>query len=65
MSVAFWSVEVKAGASIAVEIPEGYVLNLQNAALQSSDKGAAVIKANTTNIEGDQIDAVLCTLRGG
>ena len=63
MSVAFWSVELKSGKPVEVQPPEGYVLNLQLAALAGEGKGQAVVKVETVAIEGDPINAVLCTLR--
>ena len=68
MSVAFWSAEIKAGKPAEVQPPEGYVLNIQNAALavDSADaKGSLVLKAQTVSIEGDKLNAVLGTLRTG
>lgn len=64
MSVAFWSCELKAGDTIVEQPPAGYVLNIQNAALHSTCKGAAVVRCITQNIEGDESKTVLCTLRG-
>lgn len=64
MSVAFWSAVVKVGKPVEVQPPEGYVLNLQQAALVDHDaKGFMVIKAHSVSIEGNKIDAVLGTLR--
>jgi hypothetical protein len=64
MSVAFWSAEIKAGKPVEVQPPEGYVLNLQQAALAEGKTDASVIvKATTTGIDGDKLTAVLCTLR--
>lgn len=63
MSVAFWSVQLKAGKEVEVQPPEGYVLNLQLAALQGENEKCAVIKADTFAIEGDKLQAVICTLR--
>jgi hypothetical protein len=68
MSVAFWSVTVEAGKSAAVQPPEGYVLNLIGAALDTTkvtDKAAVVVKAGSESIEGDRINAILGTLRSG
>jgi hypothetical protein len=41
MSVGFWSVDLKAGKSSEVQVPEGYVLCVQNMALMGGDKGSA------------------------
>ena len=62
MSVAFWSVDVTSKKAVEVQPPEGYVLNLQLAAL-SSGKEKTVVKASTLAIEGDEITATLCTLK--
>jgi len=37
MSIAFWSVELKKGKPVEVQPPEGYVLNLQNAAVTGGE----------------------------
>jgi hypothetical protein len=65
MSVAFWSVQLKAGKEVEVQPPEGYVLNLQLAALQSQgdNEKCAQVKCDTFAIEGDKLQAVICTLR--
>ena len=63
MSVAFWSVELKAGVQTEVQPPEGYVLNIQQAALAVDVAGPVRLKVITESIEGAPIDAVLCTLR--
>ena len=64
MSVAFWSAVVKVGKSCEVQPPDGYVLNLQQAALVDHEaKGSVVLKAHSVSIEGDKIEAVLGTLR--
>ncbi len=52
MSVAFWSVELSKGKPIEVQPPEGYVLNVQQAAIDAKDDTAvATVKAKTTSIE--------------
>ena len=52
MSVAFWSAEVSKGKPVEVQPPEGYVLNLQQAAITSDkDNASAIVKAKTTAIE--------------
>jgi len=65
MSVAFWSVQIKSGTEVEVQPPEGYVLNVQQAALESEkgSKGAAYLRVTTTNIAGDEQTSLLCTLR--
>jgi FK506-binding nuclear protein len=63
MSVAFWSAAITAGKPVEVQPPEGYVLNIQNAAVTGKGTDAVVLRAKTISIEGDEIDAVLCTLR--
>ena len=64
MSVAFWSEALKSGKQCEVQPPEGYVLNLQQAALVDGKKGqTTVVKAETLSITGDKISVVLCTLR--
>jgi hypothetical protein len=61
MSVAFWSVKLTNGKAVEVQPPEGYVLNVQQAAL--SGEGTAVIKVHTTSVEGDKLESVIGTLR--
>lgn len=64
MSVAFWSAVIKVGKPCDVQPPDGYVLNLQQAALVDHEaKGSVVLKAHSVSIEGDNIEAVLGTLR--
>ena len=64
MSVAFWSAEIKAGKPVEDQPPEGYVLNLQQAALaEGKTDASSIIKATTTGIDGDKLIAVLCTLK--
>lgn len=65
MSIAFWSAVVKVGKVVEVQPPEGYVLNLQQAALVGHDaaNGSIVVKAHSVSLEGDKVDAVLGTLR--
>ena len=48
---------------IFFSILEGYVLNVQNAALADKASKPVVLRVKTTSIEGEPIDAVLCTLR--
>lgn len=61
MSVAFWSCKLSGGKAVEVQPPEGYVLNVQQAAI--TGEGHAVIKVKTVSVEGDKIDAVIATLR--
>lgn len=64
MSVAFWSATVTSKSPVEVQPPEGFVLNLQQAALVGAKKdSSAVLKVSTVAIEGDAIDAVIGTLR--
>jgi hypothetical protein len=64
MSIAFWSIKLTPGKPVSVEVPEGYVLNLNNAALAGGkEKSAFVVKVDTIAIEGDKLEAVVCTLR--
>ena len=65
MSVAFWSTELKkGGAPSEVQPPEGYVLNVQNAAIIGSEGRALHLYAKTQDIEGNDMDVLLTTLRG-
>ena len=64
MSVAFWSATVSDGKPFTVQPLEGYVLNLQQAALINCDaKSSVVLRAQSISIEGEKMDAVLGTLR--
>ena len=66
MSIAFWSATVKVGTPLEVQPPEGYVLNLQQAALvceNDNAKGSMQVICHTTAIEGDALTSVLGTLR--
>lgn len=65
MSVAFWSIAITNKAPKEVEVPEGYVLNLQQAAITGATKGSQVIKVSTVAIDGEKLDAVVATLRPG
>jgi hypothetical protein len=65
MSVAFWCITLKGGKSEEVQPPEGYVLNVQQCAIVGKPNESAVLQVNTTSVEGDSIDAVICTLRVG
>ena len=64
MSIAFFGIELKKGKPSEVQPPEGYVLNLQNAAVNSSDNSASVrIFAKTRSIEDEDLTILLATLR--
>ena len=63
MSVAFWTAELKTSTPVDVQPPEGYVLNLSLAALSRSGKGSQVIKVKTVSIDGEDIEAVIGTLK--
>ena len=66
MSLAFWSVTVAEGKPTEVQPPEGYVLNLQQAALEGGvEKHSVLIKVSTVSIEEEDINAVIGTLRSG
>lgn len=66
MSVAFWSTKLVAGKSVEVQPPEGYVLNLQQAALvNGNDKDSYAVHVDTLAIEGDKLESVIGTLRSG
>lgn len=54
---------MKSGKAVEVQPPEGYVLNLQLAALHGENEKCAVVKVETMAIEGDPLKAVICTLR--
>jgi hypothetical protein len=61
MSIAFWSIKLTKGKTEEVQPPEGYVLNLQQAAI--SGKGHGAVKVTTVSVEGDKLEALICTLR--
>ena len=66
MSIAFWSATVKVGTPLEVQPPEGYVLNVQQAALvceNENAKGSMQVICHTTAIEGDALTSVIGTLR--
>lgn len=49
-----------------VDVPEGFVLNLQNVALESaSPKASLKLFVSTTSVEGEAVTVLLCTLRAG
>jgi hypothetical protein len=65
MSVAFWSEEIKVGKEVEVQPPEGYVLNVTQAALVVKDTKSAglVLHLKTVSVDGDPVQATICTLR--
>jgi len=67
MSLAFWTIKISNGKPAEVQPPEGYVLNIQQAAFEGSltDKTPIVIHAQTDDIEDNKISAVIGTLRPG
>jgi hypothetical protein len=63
MSIAAWSTSLKQGANASVvQTPEGYVLNVQNAAI--SGKGPLQLWSRTQSIDGEDNEFLICTLRG-
>jgi hypothetical protein len=65
-AVAFWSAAVTKGDEQKVDVPEGFVLNLQNVALESSSPKASLkLFVSTTSVEGEAVTVLLCTLRAG
>jgi len=65
MSVEFFSAVLKKDKPYEAQPPEGFVLNITNAAAISSGKEAIVLKVVTTGLEGEKVEAVLGTLRPG
>jgi len=67
MSLAFWSVKVTSEKPVEVQPPEGYVLNIQQAAYEgpTTDKASVLLKVETIDIEDVKIDALIGTLRPG
>lgn len=65
MSIAFWSVEVGKDKEKTVQPPEGFVLNVTQLALGDAYKGKYVVKVKTVSVEGDDIVAVIATLKPG
>ena len=64
MSVAFWSIKLTPGKPVDVQPPEGYVLNMQQAALVGAKAGvSATVSVETLAIEGEKLEAVVGTLR--
>lgn len=65
MSVAFWTCELKAGKPFDFQPPEGYVLNVQQAALVADNKECLRVFVETDSIfDGNKVKSCLCTLRG-
>ena len=69
-SIAFWSIVVSESKPVELQPPEGYVLNVQQIALDTSkdlnNKGTSVlVKAATLSIENEQLNPVIGTLRSG
>jgi hypothetical protein len=66
MSLAFWSIAVTSEKPVEVQPPEGYVLNIQQAALENGKNNEAVLlKAETVSIEDEVLAPILGTLRSG
>ena len=66
MSIAFWSIKLEAGKPQEVAIPEGYVLNVQSAALEiikDTPNTALVLKVITKDIQDNTLESVIGTLR--
>lgn len=61
MAVAFWTVVLKKDEMVLVDVPEGFVLNIQHATLQSGS--IARVSARTENCDGEMVEPLLCTLR--
>ena len=58
---------MKKGQNAEVQPPEGYVLNLQNAAVvaKENDKAVVQIYAKCLDINGEEVSALMATLRPG
>ncbi len=66
MSVAFWATKIVAGKPVEVQPPEGYVLNVQQAAIvNGKDNQSYTVNVDTLAIEGEKLEAVIGTLRPG
>lgn len=64
MSIAFWSIKIVGNKPVEVQPPEGYVVNVQQAALANGkDKTSYVVSVDTLAIEGEKLSAVIGTLR--
>jgi hypothetical protein len=64
MSVAFWSAKLTTGNPVSVQPPEGYVLNVVQAALANGKDGKSYqVHVDTLAIEGEKIESVVGTLR--
>ena len=67
-NLAFVSYVLRPGKDVIAEIPEGCCLNICQAALATDNadvKGSLQLRAVSTSIENEPIDAVLGTLRAG
>ncbi len=62
-SIAFWSAKVNVNNPCDVQPPEGFVLNVQQAALSENVEGAMILKVSTVSIQGEDLEAVIGTLR--
>ena len=70
MSVAFVSFELTPGKPVVPSIPEGYVMNISQAALalekvDDTKGGYLQVYVKTKSIEGDDLNALVGTLRAG
>ena len=69
MSLAFVSFELRLDKPVVPLIPDGYVMNISQAALamdkMDDSKGYLQVYVKTKSIEGDDINALLGTLRAG
>lgn len=64
MSLAFWAIQVTNEKPVEVQPPEGYVLNIQQVAIEGGvEKSAVVVKAETVSIEDEELICVIGTLR--
>lgn len=63
MTVAFWTASVKVGHPVEVQPPEGYYLSLQQAAISGNVVDAIILKVSTISFNGDEVEAVVGTLR--
>ena len=63
MSIAFWTSILRKNEINVISVPEGFVLNLQQAALEKGDYAKVWCKAPSA--DGEIANALLCTLREG
>jgi len=63
MAVIFFGEVVSAGKPLSYEVPEGFVLNICQAALGAQAKGNASLLVGAENASGEQSKVVVCTLR--